>query len=158
MMGRVLLARVEVGLGRRWGEGVTPSDLAAGVPCGLRGRGSSSPGSGWLWWEQTVFTPSRTPCPRSACSQGLSHPRLSVQSAHFQLLLQSPFPQRGGAYCPGALPQPRTLLQESPSTQVPSLSLGLHFRRPLPQPTSSPHVGQGRLFRAWRGLSFRSWP
>lgn len=51
--------------------------LAAGVPCGLGGRGSLPQGAGWLWWEQIVFTPSPHARPTLASySQGSPTPGL----------------------------------------------------------------------------------
>ena len=51
--------------------------LAAGVPCGLAGRGSLPQGAGWLWWEQIVFTPSPHVQPTLASySQGSPTPGL----------------------------------------------------------------------------------
>ena len=51
--------------------------LAAGVPCGLAGRGSLPQGARWLWWEQIVFTPSPHAQPTLASySQGSPTPGL----------------------------------------------------------------------------------
>lgn len=61
--------------------------LAAGVPCGLGGRGPLPQGAGWLRWEQIVFTPSPHTQPTLPLTpRGSPTPGLSAHPAHLQLL------------------------------------------------------------------------
>lgn len=129
--------------------------------CGLGGSRPLPQGAGWLWWEQTVFTPSphtlptlTQPIPGPLLSQALgaicTFAALLRESLPLRLLLPlyTPSAQNsspGASQCPGALPQPGSPLQEALTVEV-----------PFPQPTNSHHIGQGMIFNV-RGLLVNSW-
>lgn len=125
----------------RDGEGLLAVGVAGkGLPgtwqlkcCGLGGSRPLPQGAGWLWWEQTVFTPS----PHTLPTLAQPIPRASpIPGSRYNLHIcsfcsESPFPRRGGSYSPRTLPQRRTPLQEPLSAQVPSLSPEVLYRRLL---------------------------
>lgn len=136
--------------GARWHWGdATPWDLAAGVPCGLGGRGPLPQGAGWLWWEQTVFTPSPHTLPTLGLFPGPLPSRALCAICTFAAFAQKVPSLLGKA--PMGIGNAQHSPQESPSAQVPPpsrtpLQEARTAQVPSPQSTDSHHIGQGMIF------------